>query len=112
VWGIGDATIIPFLLNHGVSSAIASLVFLTNPVIGMCLHPMIGKASDTCASPLAKRRPFIISVAIVLVVGCWLQVLTDSLDGAAICQKSLWPLLLGFSLSIHVPTSFSALVVL
>ena len=84
VWGIGDATIIPFLLNHGVSSAIASLVFLTNPVIGIFLHPMIGKASDTCASPLGKRRPFIISFAIVLVVGCGLQVLADSLDGVAI----------------------------
>lgn len=84
VWGIGDATIIPFLLNHGVSSAIASLVFLTNPVIGIFLHPMIGKASDTCASPLGKRRPFIISFAILLVVGCGLQVLADSLDGVAI----------------------------
>jgi hypothetical protein len=84
VWGIGDATIIPFLLNHGVSNSIASLVFLTNPIIGIFLHPMIGKASDSCTSSLGKRRPFIFLFAILLVSGCVLQIFADSLDGVAV----------------------------
>jgi hypothetical protein len=84
VWGIGDATIIPFLLNHGVSHSIASLVFLTNPVIGLFLHPMIGKASDSCTSSLGKRRPFIFLFAILLVSGCVLQVFADSLNGIGV----------------------------
>jgi sugar phosphate permease len=84
VWGIGDATIIPFLLNHGVSNSIASLVFLTNPIVGVFLHPMIGKASDSCTSSLGKRRPFIFLFATVLVSGCVLQVFADSLNGVAV----------------------------
>ena len=84
VWGIGDATIIPFLLNHGVSNTIASLVFLTNPIIGVFLHPLIGRASDNCTSSLGKRRPFILGFAALLVLGCVLQVFADSLDGVAV----------------------------
>jgi sugar phosphate permease len=84
VWGIGDATIIPFLLNHGVSNAVASLVFLTNPIIGIFLHPIVGNASDKCTSSLGKRRPFIYLFAVLLIVGCALQVLADSLDGLAV----------------------------
>jgi Na+/melibiose symporter-like transporter len=84
VWGIGDATIIPFLLNHGVSNSIASLVFLTNPIVGVFLHPVIGRASDKCTSSLGKRRPFILLFAVLLVAGCALQVLADGLSGVSV----------------------------
>ncbi|GAA5990989.1 hypothetical protein JCM11641_007730 [Rhodosporidiobolus odoratus] len=50
----------PFLLSLGVSKSMMSVVFLAGPLSGLIVQPLVGVFSDSCKSPLGRRRPFII----------------------------------------------------
>ena len=56
---MGESLLIPYLLSLGVSNSVANLAWLINPLFGLFLQPMVGRASDTCTSSLGRRRPFL-----------------------------------------------------
>ncbi|GAA6004844.1 hypothetical protein JCM10207_008425 [Rhodosporidiobolus poonsookiae] len=66
----------PFLLSLGVSKSMMSIVFLAGPLSGLIVQPLVGVFSDSCKSPLGRRRPFIIG-------GCVLSSLSIMLLGWA-----------------------------
>lgn len=48
------------LLLLGISERAVSLAWLAGPLSGLIVQPLIGLASDGCASSLGRRRPFLI----------------------------------------------------
>lgn len=49
------------LLRLGIPPRIVSLAWLAGPLSGLIVQPIVGHVSDTCASPLGRRRPFLIA---------------------------------------------------
>jgi len=68
-WAAGESVIVPYLLALGVTPELAGVVFLFNPVLTLPLQPLLGAWSDSCASPLGRRRPFILSLALLGLAG-------------------------------------------
>jgi hypothetical protein len=60
---------IPHLIKLGTSPAVASLVYVINPLVGFFVQPLIGDASDNCSSRYGKRSPFIVVLAFTGVYG-------------------------------------------
>jgi solute carrier family 45 protein 1/2/4 len=66
-----------YLSGLGFSKAIVALVWLTGPVFGATLQPLIGLLSDKCHSAWGKRRPFIISGTVTTVIPLLVFALVD-----------------------------------
>ena len=49
------------LLLLGLSERSVSLAWLAGPLSGLIVQPIVGHLSDFCASPLGRRRPFLIA---------------------------------------------------
>ena len=63
---------LPHLLSPPIllSPTVAGLIFLVNPVFGICLQPLVGDASDRCSSKCCgRRKPFIFLFGAVAVAG-------------------------------------------
>uniref|UniRef100_A0A671MBD7 Solute carrier family 45 member 2 n=1 Tax=Sinocyclocheilus anshuiensis TaxID=1608454 RepID=A0A671MBD7_9TELE len=54
---------------YAVEAAFVTLVWLISPVLGFILQPVIGSASDYCRSPWGRRRPYILLLGIIMLVG-------------------------------------------
>ena len=61
-WAAGESVIIPHLLAKplSLSPSTASLIFLVNPLFGICLQPLLGRASDRCRTSCCGRRKIFI----------------------------------------------------
>ena len=68
-WASGESVIIPYLLSIGVSTAVAGLAFLSNPLVTLPVGPCLGRMSDNCTSRCGRRRPFIVGLTMVGMVG-------------------------------------------
>lgn len=55
----------PELLLLGLSERLISLAWLAGPLSGLIVQPLVGLASDGCASSLGRRRPFLIAGTIL-----------------------------------------------
>lgn len=58
---LGTAHLVHLGLNHNY----ASLAWLAGPISGLVAQPIIGLASDSCTHPLGRRRPFLITGALL-----------------------------------------------
>ncbi|CAM1302243.1 Uncharacterised protein g3194 [Pycnogonum litorale] len=63
------AFVSPTLLGLGLQKSFMSLMWCFSPVIGMILSPVLGSLSDNCSSPMGRRRPFIILLSVIIVLG-------------------------------------------
>ncbi len=43
-WSVGEALLVPFLMQHGISADIASLVWIINPILGLFVNAGAGRA--------------------------------------------------------------------
>ncbi|KAJ2782763.1 hypothetical protein H4R18_002080 [Coemansia javaensis] len=68
VWTVELGYGTPYLLALGLSKPLMTLVWMAGPLSGLVIHPVVGRLSDRCASPLGRRRPFIIGGAAFVVV--------------------------------------------
>lgn len=59
----------PILLQSGVRHEQTSLIWAISPSLGLILSPLIGSLSDRCKLSLGRRRPFIIMLAVLEVIG-------------------------------------------
>ncbi|XP_039697946.1 proton-associated sugar transporter A isoform X4 [Pteropus medius] len=107
-YAVETAYVTPALLRLGLPDQLCSLVWLVSPILGFLLQPLLGAWSDRCTSRFGRRRPFILVLAIGVLLG--LSLLLNGRDvGAALADTAddhKWGLLL--TVCGVVLTDFSA----
>lgn len=78
-YAVEAAFVTPVLLSVGLPRSLYSLVWLISPILGFLLQPVIGSASDYCRSSWGRRRPYILALGVLLMLG-----LTLFLNGDAV----------------------------
>ncbi|KAF7696978.1 hypothetical protein HF521_005396 [Silurus meridionalis] len=78
-YAVEAAFVTPVLLSVGLPRSLYSLVWLISPVLGFVLQPVIGSASDYCRSPWGRRRPYILTLGVMMLVGISLFLNGDAL---------------------------------
>ncbi|KAJ1520730.1 hypothetical protein ONE63_003825 [Megalurothrips usitatus] len=63
------AFVSPTLLKIGVEHRHMTLVWALSPLVGFFLTPILGSLSDRCRLPVGRRRPFIVVLAVGVLVG-------------------------------------------
>ncbi|XP_038646541.1 membrane-associated transporter protein [Scyliorhinus canicula] len=74
----------PVLLSVGLPRSLYSTVWLISPILGFILQPVLGSASDYCRSRWGRRRPYILVLGVLMVLG-----LTLFLNGHALVTATL-----------------------
>ncbi|XP_044030130.1 membrane-associated transporter protein isoform X3 [Siniperca chuatsi] len=68
-YAVEAAFVTPVLLSVGLPRSLYSLVWLISPILGFLLQPIIGSASDYCRSSWGRRRPYILALGILMLLG-------------------------------------------
>ncbi|XP_043402923.1 membrane-associated transporter protein isoform X2 [Chelonia mydas] len=68
-YAVEAAFVTPVLLSVGLPKSLYSLVWLISPILGFVLQPVVGSASDHCTSGWGKRRPYILALGIMMLLG-------------------------------------------
>lgn len=68
-YAVEAAFVTPVLLSVGLPRSLYSLVWLISPILGFLLQPIIGSASDYCRSSWGRRRPYILVLGILMLLG-------------------------------------------
>ena len=66
IWALEFCVVVPYLRNLGMSSSSAYLTWIFGPITGLLVQPIVGTFSDSCTSKYGRRRPFIVSFAVLL----------------------------------------------
>ncbi|KAG9265515.1 membrane-associated transporter protein [Astyanax mexicanus] len=88
-YAVEAAFVTPVLLSVGLPRSMYSLVWLISPVLGFILQPVIGSASDYCRSPWGRRRPYILSLGIMMLVGITMFLNGDAVVSAIVRHRGL-----------------------
>ncbi|XP_063715979.1 solute carrier family 45 member 4-like isoform X2 [Symsagittifera roscoffensis] len=59
----------PLILKYHVPEYLMSFTWAFSPILGFFLTPLLGSLSDTCNLKYGKRRPFIVLLAVIIIVG-------------------------------------------
>lgn len=78
-YAVEAAFVTPVLLSVGLPRSLYSLVWFISPVLGFVLQPVIGSASDHCRSGWGRRRPFILTLGVIMLLGVTLFLNGDAL---------------------------------
>lgn len=62
-------SVTPVMKTLGLPDQGTSWIWLASPIFGLLFGPFIGSFSDRCKSPLGRRRPFIITLCILALLG-------------------------------------------
>ncbi|XP_051660542.1 membrane-associated transporter protein isoform X3 [Manacus candei] len=85
-YAVEAAFVTPVLLSVGLPKNLYSLVWLISPILGFVLQPVVGSASDHCTCSWGRRRPYILGLGILMLVGMALylngDVMISGLGGA------------------------------
>ncbi|XP_072163593.1 membrane-associated transporter protein-like [Diadema setosum] len=63
------AFVTPVLLRIGIPQRFMTMIWCLSPLVGFFVMPLLGSASDRCASSLGRRRPFILLLSAIIFVG-------------------------------------------
>ncbi|XP_004607287.2 proton-associated sugar transporter A isoform X1 [Sorex araneus] len=86
-YAMETAYVTPVLLQMGLPDQLYSLVWFISPILGFLLQPLLGAWSDRCTSRFGRRRPFILVLAIGVLLG--LSLLLNGRDmGAALADTA------------------------
>lgn len=77
-YAVEAAFVTPVLLSVGLPENLYSLVWLISPILGFVLQPVVGSASDHCTSDWGKRRPYILGLGILMLMGMTLYLNGDT----------------------------------
>ncbi|NXU75804.1 S45A2 protein, partial [Oreotrochilus melanogaster] len=86
-YAVEAAFVTPVLLSVGLPKNLYSLVWLISPILGFVLQPVVGSASDHCTCSWGRRRPFIVGLGILMLLGMALYLNGDMLISAFIDQR-------------------------
>lgn len=78
-YAVEAAFVTPVLLSVGLPRSLYSLVWLISPALGFVLQPVIGSASDYCRSPWGRRRPYILTLGVMMLMGITLFLNGDAM---------------------------------
>lgn len=78
-YAVEAAFVTPVLLSVGLPKNLYSLVWLISPILGFVLQPVVGSASDHCACSWGRRRPYILGLGIIMLVGMTLYLNGDEM---------------------------------
>ncbi|KAI1174957.1 major facilitator superfamily domain-containing protein [Nemania sp. FL0916] len=65
VWGIEQTYCTPYLLSLGLTKSKTSLVWIAGPLSGLIVQPIVGTVADKSTSKWGRRRPFILTGAVI-----------------------------------------------
>ncbi|XP_023664335.2 membrane-associated transporter protein [Paramormyrops kingsleyae] len=88
-YAVEAAFVTPVLLSVGLPRGLYSLVWLISPVLGFVLQPLAGSFSDRCRSPWGRRRPYILGLGIMMLVGLTLFLNGDAIVSAMVTDRNL-----------------------
>uniref|UniRef100_A0A8C3BLH0 Solute carrier family 45 member 2 n=1 Tax=Cairina moschata TaxID=8855 RepID=A0A8C3BLH0_CAIMO len=83
-YAVEAAFVTPVLLSVGLPKSLYSLVWLISPILGFVLQPVVGSASDHCTCSWGRRRPYILGLGIIMLVGMALYLNGDEMISAFI----------------------------
>nr|XP_013816480.1 PREDICTED: membrane-associated transporter protein [Apteryx mantelli mantelli] len=86
-YAVEAAFVTPVLLTVGLPKSLYSLVWLISPILGFVLQPVVGSASDHCTSSWGKRRPYILGLGIIMLLGMALYLNGDVMTSAFIAER-------------------------
>uniref|UniRef100_K7G8V1 Solute carrier family 45 member 2 n=1 Tax=Pelodiscus sinensis TaxID=13735 RepID=K7G8V1_PELSI len=86
-YAVEAAFVTPVLLSVGLPKSLYSLVWLISPILGFVLQPVVGSASDHCTSGWGKRRPYILALGIMMLLGMALYLNGDMMVSALIPER-------------------------
>lgn len=69
-----------------MSKSLLGLTWLAGPIAGAVLQPYIGLCSDRCRSAMGRRRPYILSGSLVIILATILLAQTSELASVIACQ--------------------------
>ncbi|XP_027724939.1 membrane-associated transporter protein isoform X3 [Vombatus ursinus] len=87
-YAVEAAYVTPVLLSVGLPKSLYSIVWLISPILGFMLQPVVGSASDHCKSRWGKRRPYILTLGIMMLLGMALYLNGDAVISAVITKPS------------------------
>ncbi|XP_004605616.2 membrane-associated transporter protein isoform X1 [Sorex araneus] len=90
-YAVEAAYVTPVLLSVGLPRGLYSVVWLLSPVLGFLLQPVAGSASDHCRARWGRRRPYILTLGVLMLLGMALYLNGDAVVSALIAdpQKKL-----------------------
>uniref|UniRef100_A0A3Q3VVU7 Uncharacterized protein n=1 Tax=Mola mola TaxID=94237 RepID=A0A3Q3VVU7_MOLML len=88
-YAVEAAFVTPVLLSVGLPQSLYSLVWLISPILGFLLQPIIGSASDYCRSAWGRRRPYILVLGILMLLGLTFFLNGDAVISALLSDRSL-----------------------
>uniref|UniRef100_A0A8C8BMF3 Solute carrier family 45 member 2 n=1 Tax=Otus sunia TaxID=257818 RepID=A0A8C8BMF3_9STRI len=86
-YAVEAAFVTPVLLSVGLPKNLYSLVWLISPVLGFVLQPVVGSASDNCTCNWGRRRPYILGLGIIMLLGMALYLNGDVMISAFIGER-------------------------
>ncbi|XP_026721338.1 membrane-associated transporter protein isoform X2 [Athene cunicularia] len=86
-YAVEAAFVTPVLLSVGLPKNLYSLVWLISPVLGFVLQPVVGSASDNCTCSWGRRRPYILGLGIIMLLGMALYLNGDVMISAFIGER-------------------------
>ncbi|XP_064032703.1 membrane-associated transporter protein [Pogoniulus pusillus] len=86
-YAVEAAFVTPVLLSVGLPKNLYSLVWLISPVLGFVLQPVVGSASDHCTCNWGRRRPYILGLGIIMLLGMTLYLNGDVIISAFIAER-------------------------
>ncbi|XP_036702762.1 membrane-associated transporter protein isoform X3 [Balaenoptera musculus] len=92
-YAVEAAYVTPVLLSVGLPKSLYSMVWLLSPVLGFLLQPVVGLASDHCRARWGRRRPYILTLGVVMLLGMAMYLNGDAIVSALIADprtKLIW----------------------
>ncbi|KAM5328963.1 membrane-associated transporter protein isoform 2-T2 [Glossophaga mutica] len=92
-YAVEAAYVTPVLLSVGLPRSLYSMVWLLSPVLGFLLQPVVGSASDYCRAGWGRRRPYILTLGVMMLLGMALYLNGDAIVSALTAdprRKLIW----------------------
>ncbi|XP_059772171.1 membrane-associated transporter protein isoform X1 [Balaenoptera ricei] len=92
-YAVEAAYVTPVLLSVGLPKSLYSMVWLLSPILGFLLQPVVGLASDHCRARWGRRRPYILTLGVVMLLGMAMYLNGDAIVSALIADprmKLIW----------------------
>ncbi|XP_070792060.1 membrane-associated transporter protein [Pituophis catenifer annectens] len=89
-YAVEAAFVTPVLLTVGLPKSLYSFVWLISPILGFLLQPVVGSVSDNCTSRWGKRRPFILILGLLMLLGMALYLSGDALISVLVVDRGTW----------------------
>ncbi|XP_046528431.1 membrane-associated transporter protein isoform X1 [Equus quagga] len=86
-YAVEAAYVTPVLLSVGLPKRLYSVVWLLSPVLGFLLQPVVGSASDHCRARWGRRRPYILALSVIMLLGMALYLNGDAVISALIADR-------------------------